>query len=198
MNGQSCGIWRTHADLKLTGGFQDRCVGRREHQAVTHTKGQQIAHRDGAFGRDGVVELGVRPFEDTPISQLGQEAIDGLIESQRAFLNQDHGGRCSDRFGHGGNAEDCVALDGIVFAQFFYANCVHVHLAALADERDETGYFSAVDVARHDAVHAGQPLGGHTCRRRRFLGRLWGFHTGQLRGSHIRRGHDCSRGRSAF
>jgi hypothetical protein len=81
---------------------------------------------------------------------------------------------------HRGDTADRVAPDRPVPDRFgaagrLHADRIDMHLAAPADQRDETGH-AALDMAGHDVVHAaeprlGKPSGAHgvfppTCRIR--------------------------------
>jgi hypothetical protein len=109
------------------------------------------------FGRDGVVERAVDRAQHLAVGQLRQPAVDGIVEPQLRLLDQDHRGRCGDRFCERGDAEDGVAAHRIAVAGRLQADRIDMSLAAPAHERDQARHLAARDMAEHAVAHARKP-----------------------------------------
>ena len=111
------------------------------------------------MGGHGVVDGRVDVAHHPPVGELGQEAVDGLVQPEHTFLEEDHRRHRGDRLGHGGDAEDRVTLDRAA-AERGGTDDVDMGLVPAADHRHQTGRSRPVDVAFHDVVQAGETLPG--------------------------------------
>jgi len=68
---------------------RSRHLGHRESE--THRAGEQVPHRHGSTGQFGVVHFGVDPSEDTPVGQLGDHPLDGVIQAAGTALRSADG-----------------------------------------------------------------------------------------------------------
>ena len=96
-------------------------------------------------------------FEHLAVGQLGKQPIHRLIQPQLAFFHQDHrrGGR--DRLADRRDAKNRIAAHRVLAAQGLHANRINMHLAAPADQRDQSGNVAVLDMAGHHVVHAVEP-----------------------------------------
>jgi len=134
--------------------------------ADAEAKGEKVAQRDRALRRHCIVEWAVDAPEDLAVRELRQQRVDRIIEAQLRFLDEDHGGRGSDRFRDRSDAEDRVAPHRVLAAERLDADRIDVRLAAPADERDEAWHPAALDVTGHGLAHAGEPRFGQSGRAR--------------------------------
>ncbi len=161
---------RTLAKEDLLLGLLDRIRVRRSHdEAEAQAEGQQVAHRDRPVRRHGLVERPVEPLQHLAVGQLGQQPIHRLVQSQLAFLHQDHRRRGRERLGHRGDAEDRVATHRVAAADRLEADRIDMRLAAPADQRDDARHVAALDIAGHDLVHAAEPRLGQSSGARRLI-----------------------------
>ena len=150
-------VWRTLAQLQVVHRLLDGIGARRcDNHAEAPDERQQVTHGYRPAGRNGVVERAIRVPHDHPVGQFGQQSVHRILEPQLALLHADHrcGGR--DRLGHRGDTEDRVIVDGRA-SQVGRADRLDQRVASPAHRQHEPGYLAALDVARHDVAHAGQP-----------------------------------------
>jgi hypothetical protein len=153
-----CGQGWPWADPRLCHRLLDG-VSRREdhHRPDPEAKGQQVAQGDRPIRGQGIIERAVDGAQHSAVRQLRQPPIDRLVETQHAFLHQNHR-RCGhDRFGHRGDAEDGVAPHRVAAAERLGADRVDLNLAPPAEERDHAGHNAAAYVAGHHVAHAPEP-----------------------------------------
>ncbi len=97
------------------------------------------------MGRDGVVQRALDVLEHLAIGQLGQQAVDRLVQAQLALLDQDHRGGGGDRLGHGGDAEDAVARQLLGLVLVHAAGDLDDGLALAMDQGDDAGKLAGLN-----------------------------------------------------
>lgn len=123
-------------------------------QPEAHPEREQVAHCDRPLGGHRVLERPVEALENRVIGELGQQAIDRLVEPKPAFLDEEHRRCRRNRLGHRADPEDRVAPDRLATGERGGADRIDVQLAASRQQRDDSGHCAALDTARHDVVHA--------------------------------------------
>jgi hypothetical protein len=149
--------------------------------AVPRAIRQQVAYGDRARRGHRVVQLAVDGPQDLPVRELRQEGVDGVVEPQRAFLDENHRRHRRDRLRHRGQAKNRIAPHRRRAVERQGADCVDVLGAPAADERDEAGQSTAVHVATQDVVYPRQPRGRESIALRPLRG-------GEVRGLRRRAG----------
>ncbi len=154
-------VWRARlqpGDPQTRGFPLNRVRVRRRHQhAVPETEGQKIAQCQRATRRLGLIERPVEAFQDAPVGQLRQYAIERLIQPQSALFHQNHGRDGRDRLGHGGDAKQRIACDRLAAFQIPIANRLDARFAAPVEQRHDAGDFAPLDVRRKYLAHALEP-----------------------------------------
>ena len=107
------------------------------------TVGHQVVERDRAPQRHRPVERPLRVGQHPEVGQLGHPPRDGIVERERALLDQTHGGGDRDRLRHRRDPEDRVALHR--------QTGVHVAMPERIDLQDLTGLPHQGDRARQEA-----------------------------------------------
>ncbi len=149
---------RAHPDPLLAHRLLDReRVGRRHDDAEAQPEGQQIAQGDRPARGHRVVDRPLEPAQDPAVGQLGQQPVHRLVEPQPALLHKDQGRDGRDRLGHGGDAEDRVALHRPPTVGRGAAERLDVHLVAAAHQRDDPRHGAALHVTGHHVAHAPEP-----------------------------------------
>ena len=131
---------------------------------------EKLLYRKLAVGGDGVV-LGRRGARtpstgrlenpDLHVFEFGDKFRDGVAERDLAFLDHHHHGRADHGLGHGGHAEEGVALHGSFGFEVHDASRVDPGDLTLArDERDGARDFAGIDVALNHLVDALQTVRG--------------------------------------
>ena len=146
----------------------DRPVARRlDDQAEAHAHGQQVAQRDRAVRRHGVVERPVEP-RSGPCGRRAPASSRSTGSSSRelAFLDQNHRGCRGDRLGHRGDAEDRIAPHRVAAGDDLHADRIDMHFAAPAHHGDDAGCCAALDTLGQDVVHALEPRPGQAAPNR--------------------------------
>src|SRR5207248_2881680 len=74
-----------------------------------------------------------------------------------------------DGLGHRGDAEEGVTPHRRGVCERLRADHIHMHLAPPADQCDQTGHVTALDIAGHDIVHAREPRPGQSAGAHRLF-----------------------------
>jgi hypothetical protein len=116
---------------------------------------EQVPHPHG-LGRRHRERLVLAAAGPHPrVRKRGDEALDRVVELERAFLPQQHRRDGCDRLGHRVDAELRVELDRQARLDVAQAALGDVdHLAVAGDQREEAGQLALVDVALVVAVDA--------------------------------------------
>ena len=93
-------------------------------------------------GGGAAVQLGV--WEDLGLA--AQPFVDRIIESDLAFLHEDHGADRRDRLGRGGEPENGISPHRRLAVEGHAADRLHVLSPAVVDECHEPGDLATVDV----------------------------------------------------
>jgi hypothetical protein len=99
--------------------------------------------------RDSVIERSIRADEHTPVGQLRDQAVDGLVEPDQTFLDQGERGRRGDRLGDRRDPEERVARDRRP-ADRQPAERLDVHLVPVRHQGDEPRNLLVADVTGGD------------------------------------------------
>ncbi len=117
-----------------------------------HGEGEQVPHGDRPGGGDDPAEGGLGVLEDLAVGQLGEEAVDRLVEADHALLDEHQRGHGGDRLGHRRDPEDAVAADGIGAVDRGRALDHGVYGVVPGDQATQPGSRAGDDVAVHDPV----------------------------------------------
>ena len=98
--------------------------------------------------------VGVERYENALVGEFREPGVDGIVKTEFAFLNQDHGGDSGDELAERCDAEEGVALHGSLAVEAQSAEGLNVELFMPADERDETRQGPGFDVALECVVEA--------------------------------------------
>jgi hypothetical protein len=127
---------------------------------------QQVPHRDRPIGGDGVRQRSVHPAQYPRSGQLREQAVDGLVETERAFASQSQDERARDRLGRRRDPEERVPAHRIT-TERQHAVGLHVHLVAARHQRHQPGHLAQADMRRRDLAEAYPPVpaqpDGHSC-----------------------------------
>jgi hypothetical protein len=102
-------------------------------------EGQDVLDGYRAFGQDRVIEARVQVAQDPRRRELGQPAVDRVIEGHRPVLDEQHGRHSGDRLADRRDAEDGVAPDGLGIAEGLVPEGRDVHVVAPGDQRNYPG-----------------------------------------------------------
>jgi hypothetical protein len=154
---------RPGADPGLGHRLLHRPVTRSLHQeAEARAHGQEVAQRERAVGRHGVVKRAVDRAQDLAVGELRQPAVDRIVEPDLRLLDQNHRGYGGDRLGHRGDAEERVAPHRLAASGRLQADRIDMHRAPPAHRHDDARHLAALDVTRHDLVHPAEPCSGQS------------------------------------
>ena len=155
-SGSAAGLGRTGAHPTPVELAQDRQrPGLGRDHPVAEPEREQIADGDRAVGRHRVVDLAVERAQHAAVRQLGEQGVDGIVESQPAFLDEQHRRDRGDRLGHGRDPKDRVAAHRPVLAHGVDADRVDVHVARAGHHPHEARMRAVVHVALQ---HVAQPF----------------------------------------
>jgi len=158
------------ADPKVSNRFLNRMgVRRRHHAAETHPIREQVPNGDGAFRGDSIVEGRRDRFQHPAVGELGNPAIDWIVEPDSAFLDQDHRRDRCDRLRQRGDAKDRIARHRRWVAHGHRAERHDEKVIVATDERDEAGHVSPFDVSGQRLEHAVEPWLRKTSRTHRSI-----------------------------
>ena len=119
---------------------------------------EDVAHRDGARRGHGLaVEWSATVDEDVAARELGQQIVDGLVESEPAILDEDQRSNRAHRLRHRREAEDRVARDRPPLAPRQGAGDADFDVTVARGEPGETSGVSQIDMVGHGVVKATQP-----------------------------------------
>jgi hypothetical protein len=128
---------------------------RRDH-AEPEPEGEQVAQRDGALRRHRVVDPGFDRAQHLAVGEFGQPTVDGIVEPEPAFLDQDHRGDGRHRLGHRCDPEDGITLHRRAVERHA-AEDIDMDLAAAADQRHDARHVARTNMVRQHFVHTSEP-----------------------------------------
>ena len=139
---------RRQTELLLGGGHDWPRRTRGEHlgrQAEAEREREQIASRDRARRRHGLLQTAVGAFQHLAIGQFGEQPVDRVVDPQQSFLDHRERRRRGDRLGDRRDPEQRVALyrwptDAQV------AERLDEYLFTVGHQRDEPGHAFVADV----------------------------------------------------
>ncbi len=140
----------------------DRVAIRPDDHPVAQAKGQKIAQRQRPARRLRVVERSIDALENAPVCQLGQQAIERLVQSQAALFHQDQRGYRRDGLRHRGDSKQRVGADRLAPLEALVAKRAEVSLASPFQQGHDASDFASLDVGFEDASHLLEPWLGET------------------------------------
>ena len=99
--------------------------------------------------------------QDAAVGELPEQPLDGIVEAQDAFLDEDHRRGGDDGLRHRGDPEDAVALHRRA-PDREASDHIDVHLAAAGHQRDQAGHVAGFDVPGQHLAQPPQPRRGQT------------------------------------
>ena len=109
-----------------------------EQDAETQCVREEIAHRNLALRRDGIVERSINPAQYAAAGQFGKPAVGRCVKLNPAVLDQHHHAGRRDRLGHRGDAEDRVASHRGGSPNRLRTDHVYGHIVTLGDKPNGT------------------------------------------------------------
>jgi hypothetical protein len=120
-----------------------------EHHPEAEGEGKQVSCRDRPRRGHRLIERAVHALKDAPAGELGQQALDGLLEPDQALRDDSQRRHGCNGLAGGGDAEDGVPFDGRP-SDVEAAERPDMHLLAPGHQGDEPWHLLLVHM----------PLGG--------------------------------------
>ena len=110
--------------------------------------------------RNGVTVDGTAPVDEhAPIGELGKQRVDGILQTQRALLDEEQRPDRDDRFRHRRDAEDAVSANRIGFTPGEVAGDADLDVIAAGGEPRHAADPVLFHVAGHHVMKAPEPAG---------------------------------------
>jgi hypothetical protein len=137
---------RPDAEVECRGPLHHQLAPTAELAAQAQAGGQQVAHGDGSPGRHRLLQRPGGIGQHPAVGQLGEVAVDRLVEPDPPVRHQDQRGNRGDRLGHRRDPEDGVSRHRHAGVDVDHAGGADVGLALAAHPPHQSGHLAFAHV----------------------------------------------------